>query len=114
MKQVFTLDDHDLDQLKKGHIYDIVLNGVAYGLAYRGGPRKRGSYKPKAPSLPTLYARPTKRLASARFLKFFTIRGKGAQCRDCTMSFKGVHYRVAAMTHYRRTHPDLWNKEKKA
>jgi len=47
MKQIFQLDGHDLDQLKKGHIYDIVLNGVTYGLSYhREG--KRVFKNPKA------------------------------------------------------------------
>jgi len=111
MKQVFTLDDHDLQQLKKGHIYDIVLNGVAYGLAYHGRRTKRGVYKPKAQPP----KRPSKGQASARFLKFFDTRaGGGVQCRHCPTRFKGRHHRVAAMTHFRRTHPDLWNKEKRA
>jgi len=114
MKQVFQLDENDLRQLMQGHIYDIVLNGVSYGLGYRGTKILRGPYKPRPP-LEKPKKRHTKRQASARFLKFFTNRvGGGVQCRQCQMMFKGVHQRVGGMTHFRRMHPELWKKEKRA
>jgi len=113
MKQIFQLDDHDLRQLMQGHIYDIVLNGVSYGLAYRGTKILRGPYKAKPP-LEMPKKRPTKRQASARFVKFFTHRGNGVQCRQCQMTFRGIHQRVGGMTHFRRMHPELWKKEKRA
>ena len=98
MKQLFQLDDHDLDELKRGHVYDIVLNGVVYGLSYAVSRRKWRSKK---------------RHYEGLYEKYLDTSRPTAQCKLCGFKVKkGLHYRISAATHMRRKHRKQWEKEK--
>ncbi len=113
MKQVFQLDDLDLDLLKKGHIFDIVLNGIAYGLSYQRHKGARGKYKKiieRSKKQKPLKALDRKQY-DALYGKYFKPLSNGLQCKLCDKSFTGVtHPKIAANTHFRRTHPKEWRK----
>ncbi len=113
MKQVFQLDDLDLALLKKGHIFDIVLNGIAYGLSYQRHKGARGKYKKIIER--SKKQKPLKSLDRKQYAvlygKYFKPLSDGLQCKLCDKSFTDVtHPKIAANTHMRRTHPKEWRK----
>lgn len=99
MKTIKLLESFEWSQLQKGRLIDVgdglavgispdVLSGqVPMKVVHRQTQKKRGLY-----------------------LRHFKEGKNKSKCRRCEAVFTGKHHRVAAMTHLRRSHRDVWRK----
>ena len=114
MRTIKLLERFEWTQLNKGRLID-VADGLAVGVSPDALDRqterneKRGSYKRKTKTREG-YRDKRSDKKKEYFAAHFVERGLSSRCRHCNMVFEGKHHRLAAMTHLRRAHKEIWRK----
>ena len=108
MKTIHMLERFEWNQLLKGRLVDIT-DGLAIGVSPDA---LDGSRELPTKKSPRRRMRRDTRLDKKQqfFSRHFTEHGEKSKCRHCKKVFRGKYHRLAAMTHLRRTHKDVWRK----
>jgi len=112
MKRIHVLESFELKQLMKGRV---VSMGEGDGLAL--SPDLLDGAPHRAPR--KLHGKRKSRSGNSqaqRSLEFYQQNFKQgpkqkSACRHCQDVFTGKHHRIAAATHTRRSHPEVWRKK---